>query len=353
MNQSWKVCLAAVVASGWIGAQNYIPRNLVSDLPGQAQRIDPNLKNPWGITFAPTGPFWISDQKTGVSTVYNAQGESFPITGPLVVSIPGPGASSMNNPGKPTGIVFHSGSGFEVAPGRPALFIFAGVDGVLSGWNPQVEQRKAILKVDRNGMAAYTGLAIGSSGTNQYLYAANFFAGTVEVFDSNWAPATMSPGAFTDPTVPPGFAPFNVQSIDGNIWVAYALQNGERNEDVRGIGNGYIRVFSPDGMLIKRFASQGKLNSPWAMAVAPVNFGQYSDKLLVGNFGDGRINAYDRQTGEFLGQLNMMNGQPIEIEGLWGLVFGNGNQGAEAGILYYTAGIADEEHGVFGEIRPQ
>jgi len=330
----------------------YVRLNLVSDLPAHALVRDPNLVNPWGIAFSATGPFWISDNHTGVSTVYNGAGRPQPSGNPLVVTIPpAPGGTP---PGSPTGIVFNPTPDFTLATGKPAVFIFATEDGSISAWNPSVDATNAVFKGSRSG-AVYKGLALGNNGSANFLYATNFHDGTIDVYDANFAPASLS-GSFADPTLPAGFAPFGIRNIAGKLLVTYALQDADKHDDVPGPGNGFVDVFDTNGHLITRLISGGALNSPWGLAIAPNDFGALSRTLLVGNFGDGTIHGYDPSTGTLKGTMLGPLRRPLSITGLWGLIFGNGGQGGDSGVLYFTAGIAGpgqiEDHGLFGEIRP-
>lgn len=332
----------------------YIRHNLISDLPAHAERLDPNLVNPWGIAYSPTGPFWISDNHTGVSTVYDAQGRSLPHGNPLVVTIPPPAGGT--SPASPTGIVFNGTPNFALAAGAPALFIFATEDGTISGWNPSVDPTHAVLKVDKSASGAiYKGLASGSVAGASFLYATNFNAGTVDVFDSNFAAAM--PGSFQDPSILAGFAPFGIQNIGGKLLVTYAMQNADKADDVGGPGNGFVNVFNTDGTMAGRLISKGPLNSPWGIALAPSNFGGLGGSLLIGNFGDGAINAFDPVTGASRGMMLTQSGRQLAIQGLWALAFGNGGQAGDPGVLYFTAGIPGpgevEDHGLFGQIRPR
>ncbi len=321
----------------------YQETDLVSNIPGLAAHTDTHLKNPWGMASSSTSPFWVSDNGTGVSTLYNGAGEPFPVGSPLVVTIPD---------GTPTGQVFNGTSDFTVAPGFPARFIFATEDGTISGW-PFVLPlpTAAIRKVPASG-AVYKGLAIGSVGTDNFLYAANFHAGTIDVFDKNFAPASLA-GSFSDPRIPTGFAPFNIQNLEGKLYVTYAKQDATKHDDVAGKGNGFVDVFDTDGNFIQHVASRGHLNSPWGLVFAPADFGRFSNDLLVGNFGDGRINAYSWEGDHFHfhGQLQDPDGQPISIDGLWALRFGNGapNSGP-TNFLFFTAGINGEDDGLFGSL---
>jgi uncharacterized protein (TIGR03118 family) len=323
----------------------YVERKLVSDIPGEAEQTDPNLVNPWGIAFSPTSPFWIADNHAGVSSLYNSSGQ--PLS--LVVTIPPPAGGTP--PAAPTGVVYNNTPDFLVGAGLPARFIFATEDGTIASWNSGAN---AVLKADNSASGAiYKGLALGSSGGQNYLYAANFHAGQVDVFDANYTLVTPA-GSFSDPTLPAGYAPFNIQNVGGQLFVTYALQDADKHDDVSGPGNGYVNVFDPSGQLLKRFVSNGPLNSPWGVVLAPAGFGGFSHALLIGNFGDGRFNAFDPATGQFLGPLLDASGIPIAVRGLWDLKFGNGGQGGDPHTLYFTAGIAGdgaiEDHGLFGSI---
>lgn len=327
----------------------YRQTNLVSDGAVAAAHTDPHLVNPWGMAFSSTGPFWVADNGQGVSTLYDGAGQLVPPppASPLVVTIPPPPTGTQ---AAPTGLVFNASSGFVISKAGnagPSVFIFVTEDGVIAGWNPNVDRTEAILMVDNSSLnAIYKGLAISSNGAR--LYAANFRAGTIEMFDSNFAFMT----SFTDPSIPSGFAPFNVQDIDGKLYVTYAKrQQSDPQEDEPGPGNGFVDVFDEDGARLQRLASQGTLNSPWGLTLAPADFGRFSNALLVGNFGDGRINAFDPVTGGFLGQLPDSSGNPIEIEGLWALAFGNGGDAGKTNELFFTAGINDERNGLFGKLE--
>jgi uncharacterized protein (TIGR03118 family) len=286
---------------------------------------------------------------TGMSTLYDGTGK--PQT--LVVKIP----ASANNPGDgaPTGIVFNGSTGFVVSQGgasAPSRFLFATEDGVIAGWAPTVDATNAIRVIDNFSAtgAVYKGLALSAGGNGSLLYAADFHNNRIDVFDSSFKPVTLAAGAFTDPAIPAGFAPFNVQAINGDIYVAYAKQDADRRDEVAGSGLGYVDVFDPNGVLIARVASQGALNAPWGMVLAPAGFGKFSNHLLIGNFGDGTINAYDPVSGNFAGTLTGSDQQPIRISGLWGLAFGNGFAGQPVNTLFFAAGPDDETHGLYGRI---
>ena len=338
-----------MLVAGTASAQRYIQHNLVSDVPGLAAFTDPNLVNAWGIASSGSGPIWIANNGSGTSTVYQGNGVALP----LVVSIPAGAANTEDGP-VPTGLVFNGTSDFVVTENSvsgKAIFIFAGEDGTISGWNPTVDATHAVLPASADLSATgaiFKGLALGSVGSANFLFATDFQHAFVQVFDSSFTPTTT----FTDPAlVALGFAPFGIANIGGNLYVTFAKQDPITGDDVAGPGNGYIDVFDTSGTLLKQFAANGTLNSPWGLAVAPGNFGAFSHALLVGNFGDGRINAFNLDTGAFLGQFRKPNGQPLEIEGLWGLHFGNGGQGGAANLLFFTAGPDDESHGLFGSLR--
>lgn len=277
----------------------YDVRHLVSDLAGWADRIDPNLRNPWGISMGPATAFWVSNGGTGTSTLYNTNGEPFPVANPLVVRIQN--GAGRGGPPKVTGQVWNPTPGFELAPGRPAAFLFAAESGVIAAWNSNVDRNNAIVVAD-NPSAVYKGLALGVTPAGPMLYAANFREGVIEAFDSQFRPAAAE-GGFRDPNLPAGFAPFNIQRFGGSLYVAYARQGDSKVEDAPGEGMGIINVFDLDGNLRKRLVTGGPLNSPWGMAIAPAFFGDFSNRLLVGNWGDGRINAFDLSNGQHLGLL--------------------------------------------------
>jgi uncharacterized protein (TIGR03118 family) len=340
----------------------YLQTNLVSDISGIARNTDPNLVNPWGLAYAPNGPFWVSDNNSGLSTLYDGQGNPQS----LVVTIPSPFKAKKGQPpplGTPTGIVFNGGGDFVVKQGKAsgsAFFIFVTEDGTIDGWSPGVNLHKAIQVVNNSVTptpktgAVYKGLAIGQDPDGRtLLYAANFRAGTIEVYDNHFRPTTVG-GDFTDPNIPAGFAPFDVANLGGKLYVTYAKQDASKHDDVAGAGNGFVDVFDTNGHLINRLVSGGTgspLNSPWGLALAPANFGQFSNDLLVGNFGDGRINAFDPTTGAFQGAVTDPLGNPIVIGGLWSLKFGNGGAAGPASTLFFSAGIGDEGHGLFGDLQ--
>jgi uncharacterized protein (TIGR03118 family) len=329
----------------------YVQHNLVSDLTGTADVTDPNLVNPWGISETAASPFWISDHDTGLSTVYT----SAPTISTTVVKIL-PGASGGATIGSPTGQVAGSAPNWKLpAPnGNPASFIFATEDGTIAAWNSGVTASTAVRVVDNSASGAiYKGLASATTPT-PLLFAANFASGKIDVFDTNFAPTTVA-GGFADPGIPAGYGPFNIQNIGGKLYVAYAKQGPGGKFDLSGAGNGYVDVFDLTGTLIQRIASQGPLNSPWGVAIAPASWGAFGGALLVGNFGDGKINAFDLTKGTALGTLQDASGKPIVNIGLWGLQFGNGGNGGDPSVCYIAAGIVgpdNKTHGLLAGITP-
>jgi uncharacterized protein (TIGR03118 family) len=341
------LCLAALPGS-LRAANAYVVRNLTSDIPDLADFTDPNLKGAWGISESSSSPFWISDEATGFSTLYTSAGA----VQSLVVTIPPSKAGATQ--GSPTGTVYNGTTGFPVATGEAAKFIFDTLDGTISGWNPTVNSAQAVVAVDNSGSGAiYTGLAMATSGTNTYLYAANFFAGTIDVFDSNYTPVAL-PSAFVDTKLPAGYAPFNIQALGGNLYVAYALQNTAKNFSVAGAGNGYVDVYNTSGTLMQQLIVGGNLNAPWGLAIAPAGFGDFANDLLVGNFGDGTINVYNPNTGVYVATLNDVYGTPRVVPGLWALQAGNGGSGGDINAVYFTAGIPGPDglaHGLLGRLQ--
>ena len=353
--------LAAHAAGGKSVQGFYVQTNLVSDLTSVGAKVlDPNLKNSWGLSHSPNGPWQVSDNGTGLSTQYKKTG----MVVPPVVTIPLP---SGGPGGAPTGNVFNGTPDFVIKQGSasaPSQFLFATEDGTISGWNPNVDATHALIVVDRSAVnqggvntgAVYKGLAMASNSSGNFLYATNFRFGTVEQFNAKFTLVH----SFSDPTlfqacspITQCFAPFGIQNIGGNLYVTFAMQNAAHHDDVGGAGNGFVDVFDTSGNLIRSFASQGTLNSPWGLALAPAHFGAFSGDILVGNFGDGRINAFDPSgTGpaKFLGQLPGQNGIAITINGLWGLAFGNGGLSGDTRTLFFASGPNDEMDGLFGAI---
>jgi uncharacterized protein (TIGR03118 family) len=325
----------------------YRVNNLVSDVPGMATNTDPNLVNAWGLVAGPSTPWWVADNGTDVSTIYGRHGEIMP----LVVQVAG----------APTGIVFNGNSDFVISDGTnsgPAVFIFDTEDGTVRGWNPSVPppppSTQSFIAVDRSDVGAiYKGLAIASTQKGDFLYATDFHNARVDMFDGKFNLVTPH-GAFVDPGIPKGYAPFGIQNIGGVIFVTYAKQDADKEDDVPGPGRGFVDMYSTKGRLLHRVATRGHLNAPWGLALAPKSFGEFSGDLLIGNFGDGRINAYDAEDNgfKFEGTLMSRNERPIVIDGLWALEFGNGGPSGPTNQLFFTAGPDDESHGLFGKIQP-
>jgi uncharacterized protein (TIGR03118 family) len=362
--------------------------NLVSDLPGLAKFLDPDLVNPWGVATSSGSPFWVADNNAGLATLYNTQGTKQG----LRVTIPNP-VDFCDAVGTPTGTVFNIDGGaaggfpimgvnrFGAASVAPAIFLFATEDGTIVGWNPGVNpalnppapagcdpQRAGtfgIIAVDNSGNnftnpdpasqtgAVYKGLAIATDANGRtLLYATNFRAGRVDVFAADFGlpdPA-LPAGAFTDPSLPDGYAPFNIVEINGKLVVTYAKQDANKHDDVAGQSHGFVNIFDLDGSGLQRLAQHGQLNSPWGVAVAPAAFGELAGDLLIGNFGNGHINAFDMESGQFLGKVRDPDGQAIAIDGLWTLRVGNGKAGGDTDKVYFTAGLMRETHGLFGSI---
>ena len=305
--------------------------NLVSDVPGNAATTDPNLKNPWGVSFARTSPFWISNQGSSTSTLYDGAGNA----APLVVSIP-----AGSPPSGPTGQVFNSTSDFALPSGSAAHFIFDTLNGTIDGWSGGTS---AVQATSTPG-AIYTGLALASSGGSNYLYAADS-TGQIRVFDSSYHAVTLA-GHFTDPSAISGYVPFNIQLMGSSLYVTYAQLTAAGT----GLPGGYIDQFDTSGNFVKRLATGGALYAPWGLALAPAGFGSYAGDLLVGNFGNGEILAYNATTGAYLSTLNGTNGQPIVNDFLWSLNFRTGGTNVNTNALYFTAGINNQADGLFGEI---
>jgi uncharacterized protein (TIGR03118 family) len=336
-------CFAAAAHAKQEGANAYTVRNLVSDGSIPAEHSDPLLVNPWGIAFNtnPNGFVWVANNGSGASTLYDGNG----VQNSLIVSIPG---------GAPTGITFNTTGDFPVSNGTASgssAFIFVTENGIIAGWSPGVDRLNALIAVDNSETtgAIYKGVAIAAAQSGNRLYATDFFNGRVDVFDNNYAPMALGTDAFTDSRIPAGFAPFGIRNIGGNLYVTYARQDAEKEDDVAGPGLGFVDVYDPEGNLVKRLIRHGKLNAPWGLALAPADFGRFSNMLLVGNFGDGTINAFDPENGSYRGTLKA-NKRPIVLEGLWGIDFGNGFRDQPMNTLFFAAGPADETKGLYGRI---
>ena len=319
---------------------------LVSDGVIAAAHTDANLQNAWGVAVAPGGPFWIADNNSNKATVYDGSGTPQA----LVVTIP----AGTNGPANPAGQVFNGTTDFVITtPGgsAPAQFIFAGEGGTITGWDQTVSGSTATIAYDdAAGGAVYKGLALANNGTANQLYATDLHNAKVDVFDTHFHKVALAAGAFTDPMIPAGFAPFNIQPINNQLYVTYAKQDATAHDEVLGAGLGYVNVFDLNGTLVKRFASAGVLNAPWGIAMAPAGFGSASGNLLIGNFGDGLINRFDPATGNSLGAVSLASGKQLAIPGLWALAFGNGAANQPTTSLFYTAGPNNQTDGVFGRL---
>ena len=336
---------ALILSAPLFAEQNdYQVTTLVADQSGKAPNTDGNLQNAWGLVAGATSTFWISANHTGFSTLYNGLGAQ--ITPPSPVVVP---ATSGIGPGSPTGITTNPSKADFLVDGTAAIFLWATEDGGIAAWKGGPS---AFITFTAKDGAVYKGIAIAGNGTYLRLYAADFHNGKIDVLDNTFAPTTV-PGRFADPKMPARFKPFNIMNLQGNLYVAYAVREDDGDDEVAGEGLGFVDVFDADGFLIERVASGGKLNAPWGMAIAPAGFGRFSNHLLVGNNGDGRINAYDVKNFSFDGQLGTPNGRSLTIDGLWGLSFGNGFQHQPTDTLFFTAGPNEETNGLFGKIEAQ
>jgi uncharacterized protein (TIGR03118 family) len=348
---------------------NFTQTNLISDQAGQAQFQDPHLVNAWGIATPPNGPLWVSNNNgtnvpggLNVSTVYTGGVSGSPVTGPVLdVTIPG-GRASTDDGSSPTGQVFNPTQDFTVtssAGSGPAAFIFDSESGQISAWNPMADpigaggQSTAQLEFS-SPTAVYKGLAEATGPNGPDLFATNFHDGTVDVFDSAFQQMTPNAGlfAFHDPTIPADFAPFGIEADPSGsfLFVTYAKQDAAKHDDVPGKGLGFVDVYTTSGALVGRFAAGHELNAPWGVTFAPAGFGPFGGDVLVGNFGNGRINVFT-PFGQFVDQLRGQNGHPITIDGLWGLLFGNSTFGGP-GSLIFSSGPDDQNHGLVGVLNP-
>jgi uncharacterized protein (TIGR03118 family) len=309
----------------------FVQTNLASDQSGVAPTTDANLVNAWGIAASGSSPFWIGANGTGTSVLYNGAG----VKQGLTVTIPGNGPV--------TGVAFNATTNFN-----SDLFLFASEDGAVSGWRGALGTTAETL-VSASTANVYKGLTDGNTGSGEYVYLANFRNGRIDVLPGTGAPALT--GTFTDPTLPSGYAPFDIANFGGTLYVTYAQQDAAKHDDVSGAGNGFVDTYDLHGNFIARLVSNGALNSPWRLAIAPAGFGDVGGDLLVGDFGDGSIHAYNPTTGAFVETLTDANGNPLSIDGLWGLEFGNGGSAGPTSTLYFTAGPDGESHGLFGELN--
>lgn len=321
-------------------SNSYKQTNLTSDTAGVAANVDPNLVNPWGIAYFPNNPFWIADNNSGFTTLYNASGMN-------AGSFPVPAAAANTGQSTPTGIVANTtGAGFAVN-GKPGLFILDSEDGAIRSWNGS---DPVTLKVDNSRAGAvYKGLALITNGGGAFLLAANFNSGAVEVYDNVFNVAHLA-GTFTDSNLPSGFAPFGIHVINSQVLVTYAIQDQAKHDPVHQAGAGYVDVFDLNGNFVQRLVSQGNLNAPWGAVIPPARFGAFGGKLLIGNFGDGTINVFDPTAGTFIDQMKDSSGVVITNASLWDMVFGGGGASGDPNTLYITAGLSNEQHGLFAAI---
>jgi uncharacterized protein (TIGR03118 family) len=324
---------------------------MVSNGSVPAEQTGPNLVNPWGLVFSPTSSVWVADNPAGVATLYDGHG----VPRSLVVTI------DRTGPVNPTGIVFSTSStDFVVSQGNASgssLFIFASENGTIAGGAPTVDDTHAIRVLDNSGGespeagAIYKGLALAANGRGNFLYATDFHHNKIDVFDRTFRPATLS-GSVADPTLLAGFGPFGIRNLNGDLYVTYAKQDETQHDNVAGKGLGLVDVSDANRQFIRRLGSHGKLKAPWGLALAPADFGPFSNRLLVGNVGDGTINAYDLAIGKFVGQLHQSDGQVLAINGLWGISFGNGLWQQPTNVLFFAADPAEETQGLYGRVEP-
>ncbi|MBS1721690.1 MAG: TIGR03118 family protein [Armatimonadetes bacterium] len=336
----WKRSLAAVafvfVAAGQSFADGFLETDLVSNRSGFAQITDVDLVNPWGIAYSPTSPFWVANNGTGTATLYNvAPSNDLTSKNALVVTIPGAG--------NVTGQAFNGGSGFN-----SDRFMFVNEDGTVSGWRGALGTQAEILKTGSPDNV-YKGAATATIGGHDYLYMANFRSGNVDVMKGDNGAADLT-GRFTDPNLPGGYAPFNIQRLGNTMYVTYGQQDAQAFDVVTGAGLGFVNAFDLQGNLLGRVGTRGSLDAPWGLAIAPTTFGAFAGDLLVGNFGDGRVSAFDAVTHAFKGQLQTPGGSALSIDGLWALTPGNGGNGGSADRIYFSAGPNGEADGLFGSI---
>ena len=334
--------------------QQYKQTNLVSNsaATAAATTIDPNLVGGWGLSASSTGPWWLSDNGNGLSTLYTGAG----VTESLVVTIPTADANKSKT-GTPTGILFNgSTTDFMLADGKPASFLFCTLDGLLVGWNGSVSNNTGEIAANESSNSMFTGMAVAQAKVNgttsTYLYVANFSQATIEVFDTNFNRVPAIESAIASVGEPAGYAPFNIQNIGGNLYVTLAEQNKKKNNQVNGRGKGVVGVITPEGKLLGGLETGNFLNAPWGIALAPGNFGAYSHDLLVGNNGSGAIDVFNPVTGQFLGKLRDATNAVIKINGLWGLSFGSGSASGGPATSLFFAAAPGTAGGLFGAITP-
>lgn len=343
----------------------YVETALTSDIPGFAPNTDRNLVNPWGFSETSAGQFRVAANGSGRGILLDSQGEK---SGGDII-IPPPAGSPAGTTSTPNGVVPNTTSGFVITVnGRsaPATLLFSTEDGTIAGWNPALSRKHAVIAADESGNGSvYKLLALGTNSQGTFIFASDFHNNAIDIFNSSFQPVHFGPNAFVDPTtgsnaIPANFAPFGVKNFNGTLFVTYAEQDAAKHDDVAGVGNGFIDEYDTNGNFIRRFASRGTLNSPIGATIAPANFGQFSNDVLIGNFGDSKVNAFDPTTGQFLGQLTDTHGNVLilnggfketDTKGLWGIGFGNGAGGASTNTLFFAAGINEENDGLFGTVN--
>ena len=331
-------CALALLLAGAYSANcdTFVQTDLVSDVPGLAPVTDPNLKNPWGVSFSATSPIWVSNAASNTSTLYNSSNQLV-----LTVGVSGGPTGQINVPNTLPSTDFPVNGG----NGTRASFVFDTLNGNIEAWNGG---SAATLQASHAG-AAYTGLAFGTVGTTPFLYAANFAQNSIDVYNAAWAPATVA-GNFTDPNLPAGYRPFNIQNINGNLYVEYAQAGTGPTSPGRGAGLGIVDVYNTNGVLLQTLISGGQLNAPWGIVLAPAGFGSFGGDLLVGNFGNGQINAFNALTGAFLGTLDGPSGNPLVNANLWALAIRAAGSNFDVNGIYFTAGINGQNDGLYGVI---
>ena len=319
-------------------ATAFFQTNLASDVPGMAANLDPRLKNPWGMSFGPTTPFWVSNQGSSDSTLYNGAGV--------------PQALIVSTPPSPTGQVFNFTPSFLLPSGGKALFLFDSLSGTISGWNAAQGNPAgtAITEFAATDGAVFTGLAIANNGSGDFLYASDFANARIDVINGSFGLTSLA-GNFTDPTLPAGYSPYNIQTVGGKLYVEYTKIDPVTHRATTTANTGIVSVFDLNGNFLQRLVTDTNLNSPWGITQAPAGFGSFAGDILVGNFGDGTISAFNAATGVFDGKLSNQSGNPIVNSGLWALNFRAAGSGFDPNTLFLNAGINGEADGLFAEIQ--
>ena len=335
-------------------AQHYTQTNLVADLPGVAAVTDPSLVNPWGLSRSAGSPWWVSNNGTGTSTLYTGAGAIIPINGNGIVTIPAPTGAPAGTLSTPTGTVFNGGPDFVLPNGKPAVFLFVTEDGTISGWNGGPAAVLVVDNSDKNSGkgAVYKGVTTALVNGKAFLYVTNFRSGRIEVYDTNFKRLRLSEELFDDDRIPRNFAPFNVQNVGGSLLVTYAKQDSLRHDDVAGDGNGFVEIFTASGQHIGHLEHGPWLNSPWGAVWTSRDFGAFSNSILIGNFGSGKIAAFNGFTHEFVGFVKNPDDSTLAIDGLWSLTFGNNATAGSSTTLFFSAGPDKEQHGLFGSLMP-